>query len=186
MPVDTNLHKAAYKGDTNTVEDLLDAGDDINCRGAQSRTPLHRAVGKGHDNTVAVLLNRGADVNMVDGGGLSPLHWAALFGLVKTAQLLVEYKADINLPTKTGETPLHLSAEKGKLEFVKFLIKHGADIEAKDNGVDGKPCRTAYDSAKAAGQKEVLPFIKPAGAGACPCFGGGGSLNKDLQKNMAK
>ena len=35
MPKDSNLHKAAYKGDVGTVEDLLEQGEDVNSRGAQ-------------------------------------------------------------------------------------------------------------------------------------------------------
>ena len=60
-------------GDLAVVEDLLANGDDINCRGAQNRTPLHRAVGKGFDEIVKLLLDKGADVNLVDAGGLTPL-----------------------------------------------------------------------------------------------------------------
>lgn len=68
MPQDTNLHKAAYKGDIGTVEDLLSSGDDVNARGAQQRTPLHRAVGKGHNNVVQLLVSKGAQPDLVDQG----------------------------------------------------------------------------------------------------------------------
>lgn len=59
MPQDTNLHKAAYKGDIAAVEDLLASGEDVNARGAQQRTPLHRAVGKGHNSVVQLLVQKG-------------------------------------------------------------------------------------------------------------------------------
>ncbi len=54
--------------------ELLEQGDDVNCRGAQMRTPLHRAVGKGHNACVEVLVKHNADLNLVDGGGLTPLY----------------------------------------------------------------------------------------------------------------
>jgi ankyrin repeat protein len=73
MPKDTNLHKAALKGDVGTVQDLLDNGDDVNCRGAENRTPLHRAVGKGNTEVVQLLLSRNADVTLRDNGGMTPL-----------------------------------------------------------------------------------------------------------------
>ena len=43
MPKDGPIHKAAYKGDAGTVEDLLDSKVDVNVKGAQNRSPLHRA-----------------------------------------------------------------------------------------------------------------------------------------------
>ncbi len=65
-------------GDVNVVVELLEQGDDVNCRGAQMRTPLHRAVGKGHNACVEVLIKHNADLNMVDGGGLTPLYVSSL------------------------------------------------------------------------------------------------------------
>lgn len=166
MPKDNNLHKAAYKGDLGTVEDLLnDPNEDVNARGAQQRTPLHRAVGKGHDSVVQHLIDKKADVNLTDGGGLTPLHWAALFGLVKTGEILIKAQANVDAQTKSGETPLHLCAEKGKVEFVKFLLEHNANTTLHDKGQGGGS--TPYDAAKKSGQREVMLLLKPAGEGGC-------------------
>ena len=60
-------------GDLASVEDLLAQGEDVNCRGAQNRTPLHRAVGKGHNAVVQQLIRQGADLSLLDQGGLTPL-----------------------------------------------------------------------------------------------------------------
>jgi ankyrin repeat protein len=150
-----------------TVEELLEAGDDPNCRGAQQRTPLHRAVGKGHNDVVRLLLDKKADISISDGGGLTPLHWAALFGLVETGEILVENKADVDAQTKSGETPLHLCAEKGKLEFVKFLLAQGAKTDVRDKGQGGG--QTAFEAAKKAGQKDVMLVLKPVGEGGGCC-----------------
>jgi hypothetical protein len=46
MPKDNTLHKACYKEDIDNVKELLDSGSfEINCRGAQERTPLHKSIG---------------------------------------------------------------------------------------------------------------------------------------------
>jgi len=82
---------------------------------------------------------------------------------VQTAQILCDAKADINCTTKNGETPLHLSAEKGKVDMVKYLISLGARTDIRDKGAGGGS--TPYDTAKKAGQKEVMILLKPQGGG---------------------
>lgn len=50
--------------------------------------------------------------------------------------------------------------------MVKYLISCGAKTDIRDKGAGGG-C-TAYDTAKKAGQKEVMVLLKPAGAsGGC-------------------
>ena len=166
MPRDTDLHKAAYKGDTGIVEGLLDDGVDVNIRGAANRTPLHRAVGEGHEDIVQLLMERGANIEIRDGSGRTPMHWAAVSGSVVTARLLVEKDADVNVVTKSGSTPLHMAAEGGKLDFVEFLLEHEANIELRE-GVAGDG-KTAYELAKEKKHKEIMQLLKPAGAGCLP------------------
>ncbi len=93
-------------------------------------------------------------------------HWAALFGLKETAEILCEAKADVNVATKNGETPLHMAAEKGKTDMVRYLLTQGAKTDIRDKGPNGGA--TAYDTAKKAGQKEVMVLLKPEGEkGGC-------------------
>jgi len=165
MPQDTNLHKAAYKGDRGGVEDALEAGEDVNARGAQNRTALHRAVGREHNEVVEFLIDKGAEINAVDGGGLSPLHWSALFGLKGTAEILVGAKADIDSQTKSGETPLHFCAEKGKASLVRYLLDQGANTTIRDKQQGGG--NLPYDAAKKGCNKEIMDMLKPAGEGCC-------------------
>lgn len=161
MPKDGPIHKAAYKGQTDAVADLLADGVPVDSRGAQQRTPLHRAVGKGNNNVVELLIEKKANLDLVDAGGLTPLHWAALFGLTATGDLLVKGGCAIDAQTKSGETPMHLCAEKGKTDFVQFLLGKKANIEIRDNGAKGG--QTPYDAAKKAKQKEIMKLLKPKG-----------------------
>jgi ankyrin repeat protein len=88
-----------------------------------------------------------------------------LFGLKETAEILCEAKADVNTQTKNGETPLHMAAEKGKIDMVRYLLSQGAKTDIRDKGPNGGA--TPYDTAKKAGQKEVMVLLKPQGDGGC-------------------
>eukprot|EP00808_Paulinella_micropora_P023539 g54881.t1 len=165
MPKDTPLHKAAYKGETDKCEELINSGVSVNVKGAQNRTPLHRAVGKGHDPCVQLLIDRKADLSLTDGGGLTALHWAALFGLCDTGAILVKGGAEVNAQAVSGETPLHLAAEKGKVAFVKFLLDNNADPQIRDASAGGG--QTAWDVARKGDNKEVKQLLKPPGGACC-------------------
>ena len=105
MPLDTNLHKKAYNGEKESVEDLLNEGEDPNVRGAQNRTALHRAAGANHVDVCKVLLARGADPSICDDSGRTAVHWAALGGSVGSAELF--QAVDVNAKSKSGSTALH-------------------------------------------------------------------------------
>lgn len=60
---DTELHLAAYLGQTAAVRRLLCLGAPIEARNESGETPLHLAVDKGQKEVVEVLLAAGADVN---------------------------------------------------------------------------------------------------------------------------
>lgn len=87
MPRDTEIHKAAYKGDQNEIIDYLDRGGDVNILGAQDRTALHRAVGGKSTATTKLLIDRGATIAPVDNAGRTPMHWAGRLRVKKTYSL---------------------------------------------------------------------------------------------------
>ena len=78
MPNDTELHRAANQGEFDEVESLLQAGMEIDARGAQGRTALHRALGAGETATAKLLIEHKADPGVVDLQMRTSLHWAAL------------------------------------------------------------------------------------------------------------
>jgi ankyrin repeat protein len=65
----TALHHAARKNQVDIVNDLLDAGANINATtqpSCQCATPLHWAASHGSKEVVSILISRGADVNVQD------------------------------------------------------------------------------------------------------------------------
>lgn len=62
----TALMWAAGYGQLNTAKLLINAGEDINYKGANGETPLHLAAAHGHHDLVKLLLSFGADPNSTE------------------------------------------------------------------------------------------------------------------------
>ena len=67
----------SYKGRTEVVRILLDAGANPNVKGEHHVSCLTWAAGRGHAQVVKLLLEAGAKVNTADKHGTTPLCWAA-------------------------------------------------------------------------------------------------------------
>jgi ankyrin repeat protein len=71
------MHLAARQGEVESVKALLDAGADVNQRGAGDPvTPLLIATMNGHFDLAKMLLDKGADPNLAQSNGVTPLYAA--------------------------------------------------------------------------------------------------------------
>jgi hypothetical protein len=70
------MHEAAFKGDTNLVETLIKAGEDVNAKDSEGNTPLHKAVSGDHVKIVELLIKGGANVNSKNTAGEKPFKIA--------------------------------------------------------------------------------------------------------------
>ena len=99
----TLLHSAAYYGNLEVVQKLIEYGADIGAEDEAGRTPLY------------------------DGSeGTFPKDCSVL-------RLLLEHGADVNARTNAGDMPLHYASNHAALEIVRVLLEHGADVTAEDN-----------------------------------------------------
>ncbi|XP_043345261.1 60 kDa lysophospholipase isoform X4 [Cervus canadensis] len=82
---------AAYAGELEALQVLVELGSDRSLEDFSGQTPLHAAARAGQTGAVTMLLQRGLDVNARDKGGLSPLLLAVrgrhrgVIGLLRAA-----------------------------------------------------------------------------------------------------
>ena len=181
---ETALCSAAWYGDLEMVQLLLNLEADVNDRGFDNWTPIYNAsrgpsswASHGSYNNpqllpdvARLLLERGADVNAriehrSDGNpeGNTPLHTAADRGRVEVAHVLLDCGANVGAEDKTGRTPLHVAAKHREVETVRLLLEHGANVRAEDN-VGRTPLHIAAKFGKIEAVRVLLEHGANAGA----------------------
>ena len=158
------LIEASRAGYIFTVQDLVEAGVDVNARaGAASTTALMEASRAGHLNVVEYLLARGADIDARSGiNYTTPLMEAAAHGHGEVAQRLIKQGAKLDLrgPPREithagriifqGKTAFLIAVAGGHIETAKLFKAAGADIRLRDeNGY------SAVQVALRAGKEEM-------------------------------
>jgi ankyrin repeat protein len=119
----TPLHLAAFFGQRQVVEWLLDHGAavDAQSRNSLRNTPLHAALAGGHDDVALLLLDRGAPTGARDAGGHTPLHIAAESGLIGPVKALLDRGADPHAVDAEDMTPLSRAAARNHTDVVDAI-----------------------------------------------------------------
>ncbi|MBE6415526.1 MAG: hypothetical protein E7032_03215 [Akkermansiaceae bacterium] len=121
---DTNLLRAAGKGDIAFIQLLLSAGTDINATGNNLETALYEAVYSGNMECIVFLTEiNDIDINKADNTGCTPLILAAASGNTQCVDLLLS-KPDIkvNQTDNHGRSALFVACQTGHAECVKKLV----------------------------------------------------------------
>jgi ankyrin repeat protein len=163
----TALMIAAYKGQHQIVNILLESGADPNNRKNDGGNVLHYLAAdkdcKWGPIIVDVLLKTSVEVDARDERGRTPLHWAVATGKTylceKFLALPKERRADVQASDLRRKTGLHLAASRGHDDVIDVLLDHGADVNASADG-SWKPIHLACDT----GHKSTTHKLILAGA----------------------
>ena len=123
LQLNTDLHRAAAKGDTKIVEVLIISGVDIDAVTKKNNTPLHFAAEKGHTEVAKLLIKKGANFDVVDIEGDTPLHRAAEKGRTEVIETLLKAGAKTNIKNKGDWIPIQVALIKGQTSAQNVLAK---------------------------------------------------------------
>jgi ankyrin repeat protein len=153
----TALHLAAFNGNEDIINMLVDAGAALNIQDAAGLSPLMLAAVQGNEGAVKTLSKRdGANLELRDAkSGSTALMLAAESGDMECLHALLDAGADIETTSNAGQTSLMRAAVRGNVAVVKALLIAGAAVDTMDrNGMN------AADLARAHSQYETVTLLE--------------------------
>jgi ankyrin repeat protein len=132
-----DLPLAALFKDTETIKELISAGEDTESCATDGVTALMYSAQFGALEAVRLLLDAGASVNKQDNKrGATPLICAAEKGHTEMVKLLLNSGADTRIKLLSGGTFLHAAVGGHALEVVHSALDDGLEVNAKrDDGL---------------------------------------------------
>lgn len=123
---DAPLVMAAYKGYTEVVRLLLEAGADVTAVDpGMKATALHAAAYAGRTEAAKLLIEHGIDIDKQGpNNGYTALHDAIWQNNVETAKVLIEAGANLALKSHGGETPVQFAKSNGRKEITAAIERH--------------------------------------------------------------
>ena len=157
----TALHFAVQQQFPDVVQELIDAGADIEANNKDKSSPLLLASRSGSFDIVKMLVEAGSGVRVTDNKGDTCLPLASYFGHTETVRYLVGLKdVDVNHSENNGYTALHFAVQQQFPDVVKVLIDAGAELDRTDE--DG---RSALLMACCVDMTDIVKMLVEAGAG---------------------
>jgi len=122
----TALLEAAWNGNAEIVNYLLERGADPNAADRSGFTPVMRAVEGGYDPVASALIAKGANVNCRGRvRGVTPLMLAAENGRLGLISTLLDNGAEVNAADIYEETAVAKASHAGQEEAARLLESRG-------------------------------------------------------------
>ncbi|ELU03480.1 hypothetical protein CAPTEDRAFT_192646 [Capitella teleta] len=118
----TALHLASLAGQNRVVEELLQAGANIEARNCDGWTPLGCAAAKGWEETVCILLDANAQVDPKDRTKTTPLHLCSSRGHAGVVELLLKWHASVVQRDPNGRNCLDLAIDNGNKDVAMCIV----------------------------------------------------------------
>jgi ankyrin repeat protein len=120
---DAPLVMAAYKGHTDILRLLLEAGADLTAVDPDMKaTALHAAAYAGRTEAAKLLIEHGIDIDRQGPrNGYTALHDAIWQDNVETARVLIAAGANLELVSHTGEAPLQFAKARNRKEIAGMI-----------------------------------------------------------------
>ena len=128
----TQLHYAAWSGESKKIAELVESGVDVDATDEDSKTALHWAAEAGDAETLEQLLTSGCDPDAICGESDTALHVAVRYGHCECIKALISGGIDLRFISwidhrHNGQTPVHLAVLHGHPKCVEALISGGVE-----------------------------------------------------------
>eukprot|EP00944_MAST-04C_sp_MAST-4C-sp1_P004885 g4885.t1 len=148
----SECHWAAYNGDIDKLQSLLDLQGESEVLDSLGRSALFYAACQGHYDACAFLIDHRHEwANVSDRKGDTPMHVASYYKHNRIVELLVQSAVDVSIRNNKGYIPLHVTESVATL---KLLIEYGSDVMSVC-----KKGRTALFCAAATGRISCLRHL---------------------------
>ncbi len=158
LPKEELLEYSVKKNDLNNIDQLLNAGANIDYRNSCGRTPVIEAVTCGHIESTRLLIAKGANLELYSNEGDNAVLLAAQKSNVIIVRALLEAGANVNASNNHGCSSLMIAAKRNDILMVQLLIDYKVDVQKVDD-----QNRNALHIALAKGQEEIVNCLMATG-----------------------
>ena len=111
------LHYAAYRGNIEIINKLIDNGAQVEVVNKRGLNVLHMSAQGNQPSSLLYFKEKFSfDIQSVDDMGSTPLHWACYTGSENAVIFLLSWNPLVNAQDREGLTPLHLAIMSGRLK----------------------------------------------------------------------